>query len=167
MWETVYEFPNYRISNYGNVVNMKTKRLIKPSLTKQGDLKLSLVNDFGRKTRSLKVLVATQYVDGKTDDFNTPIHLDMNPLNCRADNLMWRPRWFAWVYSNQDKEHILDRDQRYSKGPIIDTKSGEIYDNIYHVAKVNGLIWWHIYVSLHSDGISKSVTPTWQRFEYL
>lgn len=166
-WETIDEFPNYKISNYGTIINSKTNKIVRPSLTSQGALKVSLINSYGRKTRSVKVLVASIFVDGQTEIFDTPIHLDLNQLNVRADNLMWRPRWFAWTYAYQVNENASEFSDRYNKGPIIETRSGEIYDNVYHACQVNGLIWWHVYVSLNSEGVNKGVVPTWQTFEYL
>lgn len=166
MWEPIEEFPNYSVSNLGNIINITTERIVLPSLTKQGALKVALVNSEGRKTRSVKVLVANAFVDGKNEIFNTPIHLDMNQLNVRSDNLVWRPRWFSWVYTYQDREPVEDRENRYGKGPIIDLDSGEIYNDVYHVSRVNGLIWWHVYVAVHGND-RRGVFPTGQRFAYL
>lgn len=167
IWEQIEEFPNYAVSNEGRIMNLTTRMIVKPTLTKQGALKISLVNDFGRKTRSVKVLVAEAFVEGKTDVFNTPIHLDMNQLNVHAYNLVWRPRWFSWVYTYQDREPEEDRNTRYCRGPIIDIDSRELYTDIYHVARVNGLIWWHVYISLHAENNQKGVFPTNQRFSFL
>jgi hypothetical protein len=167
IWEHIEEFPNYAVSNYGRVMNLTSQTVMQPSLTKQGALKISLVNDFGRKTRSVKVLVADAFVEGKTDIFNTPIHLDMDQRNVCAYNLVWRPRWFSWVYTYQDREPEEDRNTRYGRGPIIDIDSGDLYTDIYHASRVNGLIWWHVYVSLHSDNNLKGVFPTGQRFSFL
>jgi hypothetical protein len=167
IWEYIEGFPNYAVSNYGRVMNLVTEKQVKPSLTKQGGLKIALFNDVGRLTRSVRVLVANAFVEGKTEVFNTPIHLDMNQNNVCADNLMWRPRWFSWIHANQDKEPEEDRHQRYERGPIIDIDSGQIYTDVYHVAKVNGLIWWDVYVSLHTETNHKGVFPTNQRFSFL
>ena len=163
-WIPIQEFPNYSVSDLGRIRNTKTGKIVLPSFTKQGALKVSLVNQSGRKTRSVKVLVAEAFVFGKSDEFNTPIHLDMNQKNVCAYNLLWRPRWFAWLYTNQENEPQEDRDSRYAKGPIKDIDTGQLYDDIYHVSSTYGLIWWHVYISLHSD---KSVFPTNQRFTYL
>lgn len=167
IWEYIEDFPNYAISNYGRVINGTTDKLVKPSLTKHGSLKISLFNDFGRMTRSLTVLVANAFVEGRTEEFNTPIHLDMDQRNVCAYNLMWRPRHFAWVFTHQDREPEEDRNTRYERGPIIDIDSGDLYTNVYHVSKVNGLIWWHVYVSLHAEINQKGVFPTGQRFSFL
>lgn len=167
LWERIREFPKYAVSSYGRIMNLRSDTIVTPSLTKQGALKISLFNHLGRKTRSVKVLVAETFVDGKTDVFNTPIHLDMDQQNVKANNLVWRPRWFAWVYTFQDTEPAEDREHRYGRGPILDIDSGVLYTDVYHASKEHGLIWWHVYVSLHSETNEKGVFPTGQRFSYL
>ena len=97
-------------------------------------------------------------VDGKTDLFNTPVHLDGNHLNNRSDNLVWRPRWFAWKYSRQFNE--LEPGQ--NRGPIIDLKSGDVYKDMVSVATHNGLLISDIWKSVYTK---KETFPTWQLFE--
>ena len=100
-WKTIEEFPNYDISNYGNIANNFNEVLLEVSKTKQGALKVGLVKDGKQYTRSVKVLVAEAFVIGQTDIFDTPILLDGNQSNCSAWNIEWRPRWHAWNYSYQ------------------------------------------------------------------
>lgn len=100
-WHTLDEFPDYAVSNYGEVVNIKTEMPRRTSINQQGIVKISLYQGRELITRSVAVMVAEAFVDGHTEFFNTPIHLDGDRENCRADNLMWRPRWFAVQYHRQ------------------------------------------------------------------
>lgn len=158
LWAQILEFPDYSISNYGEVVNDRTQRLMRLSMTLQGAVKVNLVNDEGRSTRSVKVLVAESFVEGQSDMFNTPIHLDGDQRNCRADNLMWRPRWFAWKYSRQFRYPPVYLD----RGPVLELESQIQYFTIYDAAIINGLLFLDVWQSITL--IKEEVFPTWQRF---
>lgn len=157
VWVTIQDFPNYKVSSSGRVANVKSGNILKESLTKHGVVKIGLVLEGVQYTRSMSVLVAETFVEGKTDIFNTPVHLDGNNLNNRSDNLVWRPRWFAWKYSRQFNE--LEPGQ--NRGPIIDLKSGDIYKDMVSVAVTNGLLVSDIWKSVHTK---KETFPTWQLF---
>jgi hypothetical protein len=100
-WYELDEFPDYAVSDLGEVHNIKTGMPRRTSVNQQGIVKISLY--LGREliTRSVAVMVAEAFVEGQSEFFNTPIHLDGDRENCRADNLMWRPRWFAVQYHRQ------------------------------------------------------------------
>lgn len=157
-WARIQEFPDYSISNYGEVVNEHTQRLMRLSTTLQGAIKVNLVNEEGRSTRSVKVLVAEAFVNGQNDIFNTPIHLDGEQRNCRADNLMWRPRWFAWKYTRQFR--ILPG--YINRGPVLELESQVQYFTIYDAATSNGLLFLDVWQSILL--VKDQVFPTWQRF---
>lgn len=100
-WHELEEFPDYAVSDLGDVVNIKTGMPRRTSLNQQGIVKISLYQGRELITRSVAVMIAEAFCDGQTEFFNTPIHLDGDRENCRADNLMWRPRWFAVQYHRQ------------------------------------------------------------------
>ena len=100
-WHELEEFPDYAVSDLGNIHNIKTGMPRRTSINQQGIVKISLYQGRELITRSVAVLVAEAFCEGETEFFNTPIHLDGDRENCRADNLMWRPRWFAVQYHRQ------------------------------------------------------------------
>lgn len=111
-WAELEEFPDYAVSDLGEIGNMKTGLIRKVSINQQGNVKVSIYRGKELYTRSVAVMVAEAFVEGRSEFFNTPIHLDGDKTNCRADNLMWRPRWFAVNYHRQFYEeaffeHIL------------------------------------------------------------
>lgn len=111
-WYELDEFPDYAVNDLGEVHNIKSGMPRKNSINQYGIVKISLYKN-GREliTRSVAVMVAEAFVPGQTDFFNTPIHLDGDRENCRAENLMWRPRWFAVQYHRQfNKEEFHDSD---------------------------------------------------------
>lgn len=157
-WVTIEEFPNYLLSNTGDVVNKNSGRWMSQSQTKQGVVKIGLVRGDRQFTRSVGVMVAEAFVFGKSDLCNTPIHLDGDRTNNRADNLAWRPRWFAWEYAHQ----FSSVDENAHLGPIRDLESGRRYLDVYEAAIINGLLFKDIRKSLV---MGEPTFPTLQHFE--
>jgi hypothetical protein len=159
-WVTIPDFPDYLISNQGDVLNKSSGRWLHKSYTKEGAVKVGLVRLGKQYTRSVKVLVAESFVPGKDETFNTPIHLDGNEDHNSEDNIVWRPRWFAWKYTNQfhnvtENDHI---------GPLREIATDIRYYDIYQAAISNGLLFVDIRKSI---ALRESVFPTFQRFEMM
>ena len=161
VWKKIKDFPDYDVSNFGNIANNKTDVILEKSLTKQGGVKVGLVKNGKQYTRSVKVLVANTFVKGKTDLFNTPILLNGDQLDCCADNIMWRPRWHAWHYSYQFN-NIKDF---YRIGPLLEMNDDCIiicaYRDTIEAGIVNGILFSDIWKSVYSR---KKVFPTGQIF---
>lgn len=143
-WYELEEFPDYAVSNMGEIVNMKTGHPRRTSVNQQGIVKISLYKN-GREliTRSVAILVAEAFCEGQTEFFDTPIHLDGDRSNCRADNLMWRPRWFAVRYHRQfeiDEFHNIDL-------PIVELRSGREFDTVKEACMAMGLYYHEVYRS--------------------
>lgn len=139
-WVEIEEFPNYLVSNYGEVVSQKTGASRKPSRNKQGHAKITLSQDGRLITRSVGQLVAQAFVPGRDEVFNQLIHLDGDYLNCRADNLMWRPRWFAIRYHRQFMYEAF-----YENGAkIVEMESGEHFANLKDVCTTFGLYHYDV-----------------------
>jgi hypothetical protein len=165
-WVTIFEFPMYQVSSLGNVINRNTGRRVSTSLTRQKIVKVALINERGRYTRSVALLVANIFVYGRTDILNTPIHLDGDLQNCEATNLAWRPRWFAYNYHRQflkNKDSTIDYISEL--GPVYETNTNMHYKNIAEAAMLNGLLIKEIFQSSNNTG-SKRVWPTGQIFEF-
>ena len=161
VWLTCEEFPDYSISSHGRVRNEHRQSIVQQSLTLQGAPKVSLSGDGVRRTLSVKVLVADLFVENDRDPeiFNTPIHLDGDQTNCRCENLMWRPRWFACKYTQQ-----FTAVKRYEGvGPIVNLKSGMVFEDIVHASTVNGLLFKDLEESIHANGV---VFPSYQMFDW-
>lgn len=159
-WEILPDFPIYAISSYGRIRNERRNRLVKITYTRDGEAKVGLVDTSGiQRTRSVRLLVAKTFVPGMTDVFNTPINLDGDRANNNADNLLWRPRWFAQKYVLQ-----LTTLEHYTKNsvPIVDRTTGVIYSNIAEASMINGLLFTEVAMSL----VNKiPVFPSWHLFD--
>lgn len=160
IWSKIYEFPEYSISSHGRVRNEARTRIIKTSLTRQGAVKVGLVKGGKQHTRSVKVLVAEAFVEGWTEQFDTSMHLDGNAENNRADNIVWRPRWFVWKYHRQ----FETIDKYVGVGPVADRKTGEIYPDIAQASMANGLLCHEVHLAL----VNKTpVFPSWRIFDWV
>lgn len=158
VWAEIPGFSRYVISNMGMVMNVKTSRPLKPYLTPQGVVYVPMYDDTNEQcTRSLKLLVAKEFVDGETDIFDTPINKDGDKRNNRADNLLWRPRWFAIKYSRQFKGYFPKADT----GPVFDLESNERFETVRDAAIAFGLLFRDVYRSTYSEN---PVFPTRQVF---
>ena len=155
-------FPGYEISNEGRVRNARTEKLLKLSANQYGVVRIGLMKPEESKqiTLSLPRLVATMFVTGKSAQFNTPINLDGDRENNRADNLMWRPRWFAVRYSTQFEEN----DKAMFRNTIYDVETCDEYKDSREAMIKHGLL---------EEDVLKSIVngspcfPTWQRFARL
>lgn len=102
-WLEIDGFPDYLVSNTGLVYNMRRSVVLSVSRTDGGIQKVNLSRKGEVCTKSVARLTAHAFVPNDYDlaIFDTPIHLDGNRENCCADNLVWRPRWFAISYHQQ------------------------------------------------------------------
>lgn len=154
-------FWDYHITRDGEVINTKTNRVMTLSLNQNGDPTVGMVVDGYQYRRSVKVLVARAFVEGENEIFNTPVQLDGNKYNLRAENIVWRPRWFAWKYTKQfDEPYPL----WYSQGPIIDIVNRLRYRTVLDASVLNGVLCSDIRLSMLDE---RKVFPTGQIFVYV
>jgi hypothetical protein len=156
-WKELEEFPGYVVSNLGEFANMRTDREIRPSRTRQGHAKISLYKDGRLVTRSVALLVAEAFVAKADDHFDTPIHLNGDLMDCAADNLMWRPRWFAIRFHRQFYLEAFHDDQRER----INVKTGEHYASMKELCMREGLYYYDVDKSCYEETF---VPITYQEF---
>lgn len=168
-WVRLDEFPEYKVSDLGDIKNERSGRLVAKSLTKQGGVKVGLYHDNKQHTRSVAVLVAKAFVPGYDESvFTTPIHLDADQRNCEASNLAWRPRWFAYRYHQQFTPMHQDWIDTYScMGPVIDLDTRTMYQTVLEAAQVNGLLMFDLHINAQKWALGEKSHfnwPTLQRF---
>jgi len=87
-WKTILDYPRYEVSNYGQIRNAKTKRLIKFQTNKDGYNEIKSKSNGIYYNKRVHRVVALHFINNPN---NYPFvnHLDANKTNNRADNLEW------------------------------------------------------------------------------
>ena len=152
IWVDIEGYSNYLVSNYGTIYNRRTEKFMSLSKTMQGDLKVTLVaKDGQRVTRSVRVLVAEAFVqkpfpegDERNEYCDTVIVLNHNKNHVSANNLSWRPNWFAHRYARQINERIPN--EYYND--VKNVHTGAVYSSILEVCEKEGLLLKDVYRSV-------------------
>jgi hypothetical protein len=87
-WKQITDYLNYSISNYGNVRNNKTGKILKAWLDNNGYNCVSLYNNKKRKNFEIHGLVAKHFLEKNENSFVID-HIDRNPLNNNVSNLRY------------------------------------------------------------------------------
>lgn len=157
-WREVREFPGYSVSNTGRVRNDDTDRIMRLSTNSRGIVIVGMVRNGIQHKRSVAVMVAKNFVLKPREDFTSLINLDGDRYNIAADNLMWRPLWFAQRY------HSQFRGIASFTTPIVELKTGEEFVDSWDAAIKYGLLDRDIY---NSALYRTYVFPTFQRFRLI
>jgi hypothetical protein len=161
---TLKDFPSYNVNIYGVVWNNFTLRVMTPHMNNVGVVCVSLQDENRRqRQRSLAKMMAVAFISKPSHPFlifDTPINLDYDRWNCAVDNLMWRPRWFAYQYHAQRDFAI-----KYSNEALIrDLETGEVYVGTWAVCTKFGLLEQQLRRAIIME---QKVFPTGQEFELM
>lgn len=85
-WKIILDFPNYRISNQGRVHNIKTNRILQPSLN-CGYYKVRLSQNGNIKDFLIHHLVFKYFIEENYSKDKVIDHIDGNKLNNNVNNL--------------------------------------------------------------------------------
>lgn len=157
-WRPVEDFPGYSINPLGQVSRDSTGRLLVPRYNQYGVPYVGLMRDWQQCIRSLPRLVAQAFLRSPSAVFDTPIQIDGDPSNCRADNLMWRPRWYAILYKRQ----FEDRYDNPIDAPVHAVNEGERFSDSLKAACRYGLLEREVVLSILNR---TPAWPTYQTFE--
>ena len=161
-WRPVPDFPDYVVNQFGEIINATTDRPRKYSYLASGHAKISLYQDGRLLTRSVAPLVATAFLEEPPEYYDTVIHLNGNLKDCSADNLMWRPRWFAIKFQRQFSLPNF-YDGYTNPIEIVELNSGRIYNSIAEVCMKEGVYYFDVQKSI----LEETFTPvTGQQFRY-
>lgn len=89
-WKDVRDYPNYKVSSYGNVASRSSEGMkpLKPYEKDNGYMYVDLMKDGQRSGKRVHILVADHFVSGKKEGYSVD-HIDRNRKNNRAKNLKW------------------------------------------------------------------------------
>jgi hypothetical protein len=160
-WQPIDGFPGYSVNPLGQVRRDSSGRLITPRFNQYGVPYVGLMRGWAQCTRSLPKLVAHTFLPRTNSIFDTPIQIDGDRSNCRADNLMWRPRWYAVLYNRQfdgDRyDHPIDAPIRMISDDGVET---ETFPDSLTAACRFGLLEREVVLSVLNR------TPAWPTYQY-
>lgn len=107
-YRTIEEFPNYEVSNLGNVRNKRTNKILKGNDNGKGYPKVSLYNNGLMKSYKIQRLVANSFIPNPLN-LSDIRHLDGDKTNNNVDNLKWSNHLDA-VFFSRDYKQILQFD---------------------------------------------------------
>lgn len=100
IWKNIKDFPNYRVSNYGDIKSLERKvdngycirtvkeKILKKTLNHRGYYYVTLYNDFGYKRFPVHKLVAIGFLNHTPCGMIEVVdHINNNPKDNRVENL--------------------------------------------------------------------------------
>ena len=122
-WRVTYDFPNYNVSNLGNVMNIQTRKILKPTI-KGGYCNISLVNELCKKNFKVHRLVAIAFIENPLNKSDVN-HKNKNKI----DNTLLNLEWMTHAENNQHKSIGLIYTSNRNKQIIrLNKTTGEVLD---------------------------------------
>jgi len=159
-WKRINNFPDYSVSDKGDIRNDRTDRILSQSQNQSGVMHVGLMMNGIQYHRSVALLVAKAFLPNHDEPYDTPINLNGDRTDNHVDNLRWRPRWYAIKY-NQQFYHPYPH---HIANPVYDIKTGVVSNNSFECACQYGLL---------EEEVVKSILyrtyawPTYQEFAVL
>ena len=88
-WLIIKGYPNYEVSNWGNVRSIRRNKILKGCENDSGYLYVNLIHNKIIKTTAIHKLVIEHFGDKKPDVDYVVDHIDKNKTNNKIDNLQW------------------------------------------------------------------------------
>lgn len=156
-WVAVEGFPGYSVNPLGQVRKDSTGRVLQPRINQYGVPYVGLMRNWKQHIRSLPKLVAAAFLPQHNEIFDTAINLNGDRLDCRVENLMWRPMWYARLYNNQ----FHDPYPNSIDAPIRDAETDDEFPDSLSAACTFGLLEREVVFSILNNTLT---WPTYQRF---
>lgn len=151
MWKTIKDFPNYQISDEGEVKNIKTNRILKHSYNQDGYAILQLTDGIKPKMKRIHRLVLETFNPIENSEKYEVNHKDRNPKNNNLNNL-------EWVSSKQNIHYrdANDNPNKRTQKIKVEFTTGEIkiFESINNCAE-----YFNLHPTTIRDYIDNELTP--------
>jgi hypothetical protein len=127
IYKIITDYPNYSVSNLGNVKNNKTGRILKTRVHK-GYLVINLYNNNVMKHKPIHRLVGNAFIQNPQNKLCID-HVDTDTTNNNVNNLRW-----ATIAENSQNRSISSNNTSGTTGVHYNKASNKWYANI----KFNG-----------------------------
>lgn len=141
-------FENYSVSNYGRIKNNKTNKILKPKITDEGYMNISLTNKENRPNIPIHRLVCEYFNKKANDDDNVVNHIN----EIKYDNYYKNLEWVNIEKNNQHSKNISINMLDDNKNII---KTFSSYTNAYKYLKLE-----------YSGGIQKQMKKGRKSYGY-
>ena len=109
-WRTIIDHPEYEVSEYGDVRNIRTGRVLKQFVGARGGLMLTL----DHATVYVHRLVADAFLPNEDPNYWTDvIHIDGDKQNNNVDNLRWGTHGEALRWSSGRRILLWDENRAF------------------------------------------------------
>ena len=140
-------FPNYAVSDFGRVARKDHDHILTPAKNQRGIRFVTLYHKGTRKQVMVSTLVAQHFLeDPPNEHMISVLHKDGDRDNNRADNLVWRPRWYINKYHRQFVEddpylntppitarEIIKTEETVRNSPMTVRETGKLYETHEHI----------------------------------
>lgn len=154
VYKTIEDYPNYEVSNLGNVRNIKFDRVRKPMIDKDGYLCVVLSKDGKHKYQFIHRLVATAFISNPKNK-RTVNHINGIKTDNRVENL-------EWATDGENQKHayktglrkITDKNSFKTNNPnpkqrVRCIETGQEFESILGAARYFGCCHGSIHCSIH------------------
>ena len=138
MWRTIPEYPEYELSECGDVYSHRSSRIIKPWDRGNGYLQITLCNERGHHKEYIHRLVAKTFIPNPYDFYEVN-HIDGNPYNNTIDNLEWTNRSGNTRHAWKTGLRVATERHRHPGKRIRVVETGEEYKSIRDCARSIGV----------------------------
>jgi hypothetical protein len=101
IYKIIEGYPDYAVSTHGNVINIKTHRVLKPCKNGNGYLQVCLRLNKKKKMMLVSRLVALAFINNPENKAFVD-HIDRNLSNNNVENLRWATR----AENNQNRDCV-------------------------------------------------------------
>jgi hypothetical protein len=126
-WKTIKDYPNYKISNIGLVLNIKTNNILKPFYNKKGYNLVSLFPN--KKNFKIHRLVAEAFIPNPENKEQVN-HIDSNKNNNSVFNLEWNTNLENTKHSIENNTFGIGNSKK-----VKCLETGMVYDSAVEASK--------------------------------